>query len=254
MYADKIFLRAAEARAGDVLIERLSERDKEFHFQDWFKSRLDEEQEDSGLQFEDGGRNSYPDFRLVRHLEGFEVKGLAYPGREADYDCNSQVPVGLHNGRSIYYVFGRYPKDPDGDSYPVLDLVICHGNLLNADSAYRHKNTSVPAFGSYGDLRIRDRKMYVAPTPFALLEGTAHQATLILPAESEPHGNLVQVGEFQRVEVDRIMSGYSFDFATNELEATFEPNPHSGRQHDFRAWRLGAAPASPEVKLAPKDD
>jgi hypothetical protein len=86
------------------------------------------------LNYDSPGRNTYPDFRLVRQTEGYELKGLAYPGRDASYDCNSQVPRGEHNGRSVYYVFGRYPKKPDGDTYPVLDLVICHGSFLNADS------------------------------------------------------------------------------------------------------------------------
>ena len=47
---------------------------------------------------------------MVEHTEGYEVKGLAYPGREANFDSNSQVPSGLHNGRTIFYVFGRYPR------------------------------------------------------------------------------------------------------------------------------------------------
>ncbi len=95
-------------------------------------------------------------------------KGLAYPGRTANFDSNSQVPSGFHNGRTVYYVFGRYPKKPDGKTYPVLDVVLCHGNFLNADHEYVHKNKSTKGFGSYGDILIRDRKMYVVPTPFHL--------------------------------------------------------------------------------------
>lgn len=64
---------------------------------------------------------------------GYEVKGLGWPGREANYDCNSQVPRGIHNGRTIYYVFGRYPSGADENEYPVIDLIICHGNFLNSD-------------------------------------------------------------------------------------------------------------------------
>lgn len=74
------------------------------------------------MYYETGGSNSYPDFRMVNLAEGYEVKGLAHPGRENNYDCNSQVPSGIHNGRTIFYVFGRYPAEPDGDSYPVEDL------------------------------------------------------------------------------------------------------------------------------------
>jgi hypothetical protein len=136
-----VFKRCVEAIRAGALIERVSSTDKEFHLQNWFKIRLEE----TGLNFELGGRNSYPDFRMVKSTDGYELKGLAYPGRDASFDSNSQVPTGFHNGRTVYYVFGRYPKQPDGASYPVLDLVLCHGDFLNADHEYVHKNKSVKA-------------------------------------------------------------------------------------------------------------
>ncbi|GAN82214.1 hypothetical protein Aam_178_004 [Acidocella aminolytica 101 = DSM 11237] len=40
-----------------------------------------------------------------------------------------------------------------------------HGDFLNADHNYAHKNKSVKGFGTYSDIMIRDRKMYVAPPP-----------------------------------------------------------------------------------------
>ncbi len=104
----EVFARCVAAIHGHKLIERESRQDKEFHFQNWFKARLAE----TKLNFEVGGRNTYPDFRLVASTDGFEVKGLAYPGREANYDCNSQVRSGSHNGRTIFYVFGRYRLNP----------------------------------------------------------------------------------------------------------------------------------------------
>jgi hypothetical protein len=105
MNAAAVFKTCVEAiRQGD-LIEREGVSDKEFHFQRWFEKRL----KSMNLNFDQPGRNSYPDFRLVNSPEGFELKGLAYPGRDASYDCNSQVPCGEHNGRQVYYVFGRYP-------------------------------------------------------------------------------------------------------------------------------------------------
>ena len=110
MTANTIFKRCVESIRQGSLIVRESSTDKEFHFQNWFKARLVE----TGLNFEIGGRNSYPDFRMVATTDGYELKGLAYPGREASFDSNSQVPAGFHNGRTIYYVFGRYPKTPDG--------------------------------------------------------------------------------------------------------------------------------------------
>lgn len=234
-----IFLECVEAMQRGDLIERKDRSDKEFHFQNWFKRRL----ESVGLHFDSPGRNSYPDFRLVRFAEGFELKGLAYPGREATYDCNSQMPRGEHNGRQVYYVFGRYPKKPDGNRYPVLDLVVCHGSFLNADNAYVHKNKSFRGFGSYGDILVRDRKMYVAPTPFALAEGTAHRRTLILPEGHLAAGGIIEVGTLTRREVDRVVVAYSFDLRTNEIATTYVPNPHAGREHVFKAYRVSDDPA-----------
>jgi len=140
-------------------------------------------------------------------------------------------------------VFGRYPKEPDGNSYPVLDLVFTHGDFLNADHGYVHENKSVRGFGTYGDLMIRDRKMYVVPTPFRLADGLAHERTLILPAKLHPGEDFVQVGELVRREADHLIAAYSFDLRTNDLKAERIPNPHAGREHRFRAWRLGSSGA-----------
>ncbi len=99
-------MQSVKAIGDGVMIRRVSSSDKEFHFQNWFRDRM----QAVGEHIETGGRNSYPDFRMVNYTDGFEVKGLAYPGREASFDSNSQLPTGHHNGRTIYYVFGRYPK------------------------------------------------------------------------------------------------------------------------------------------------
>jgi len=72
--ASAIFKRCVRSIRDGALIEREQERDKEFHFQSWFGRRLDE----LGLNYDVPGRNAYPDFRLVQHAEGYELKGLAY--------------------------------------------------------------------------------------------------------------------------------------------------------------------------------
>jgi hypothetical protein len=233
MSVEVVFECCVKAIQEGSLIKRVSRSDKEFHFQHWFQARLRE----SGLHFEVGGRNQYPDIRMVASTDGYELKGLAYPGRHVDFDSNSQSPCGTHNGRTIYYVFGRYPKKPDGRKYPVLDLVICHGSFLNADHEYLHENKSVCGFGSYGDILIRDRKMYVVPTPFNLAAGLAHQQTLILPAEVNVGAALQEVGELRRKEAAELLVGYSFDLKSNELLPKWLPNPGAGRNHLFRAWR-----------------
>lgn len=236
-----IFKQCVMSTRSGTLINKVSTTDKEYHFQNWFRDRLAE----TGVSFEAGGRNSYPDFRLVATTDGYELKGLAYPGRDATFDSNSQVPTGFHNGRTIYYVFGRYPKNPDGDSYPVLDLVLCHGDFLNADHEYVHENKSVKGFGSYGDILIRDRKMYVVPTPFRLVQGLAHQQTLILPADVTTSRQFVMVGELCREETDKLIIGYRFNLQTNELEPQTIANPSAGRKHHFSAWRLKGSPKEP---------
>jgi hypothetical protein len=229
-----VFLACATAVREGTLIHRVSKHDKEFHFQNWFAGRLDEVR----APYDPPSRNTYPDFRLVELPEGYEVKGLQFPGREANYDSNSQVPTGHHNGREIYYFFGRYPKDPEEDDYPVIDLVACHGDFLNADHEYRHRNKSFKGFGTYGDIMVRDRKMYVAPTPFALTDGTTARITLLLPREMQGDSRLEAVGELVRVECERLVVGYKFDLRANELTPEYVENPGAGTPHHFVAYRV----------------
>lgn len=243
-----VFLACNKAIKRGRLIHRVSKSDKEFHFQDWFGGRLRELK----LHFDAPARNSYPDFRLVNLAEGYEVKGLAYPGREANYDSNSQVPTGFHNGRAIYYAFGRYPTEPDGDDYPVIDLVLCHGDFLNADHTYEHANRNVKGFGTYGDIMIRDRKMYVAPTPFALLEGATAQTTLVIPVETPTDPRLKPVGKLERVEAAKLVVGYRFDLRKNVLSPEYADNPGAGRVHRFVAYRpAGVEGPAVHMKLPP---
>lgn len=238
-----VFAECNDAVQRGVLIERVSRDDKEYHFQNWFSDRLDA----ISVRFDAPGRNTYPDFRLVASTVGFEIKGLAFPGRHANLDCNSQIPTGQHNGRTIYYVFGRYPKSVE-NTYPVLDLVICHGDFLNAHHDYVHKNDNFRGFGSYGDIMVRDRKMYVAPTPFGLLDGIDRQITLILPSGDSVDDRFQVVGEFERTETDTVVSKYTFDLTTNELTTTDVPNPTAGTVHRFRAYRVEGAPPT-EVRM-----
>ena len=220
----------------------MSRTDKEYHFQNWFQARLDA----CAVHYDRAGRNTYPDFALVEYTEGYETKGLAYPGRELSYDCNSQVPTGFHNGRDIFYVFGRYPPaDEAGDEYPVIDLVLCHGDFLNADHEYRHKNKSVKGFGSYGDIMIRDRKMYVAPTPYAIANGLTGTRTLILPVKWKAPKNMKAVGHIDRKEAANVVVGYAFDLKTNAMTPSTVPNPSAGRVHSFAAYRLEGDSANP---------
>ncbi|MBW4802110.1 hypothetical protein [Loigolactobacillus coryniformis] len=246
----EVFRSIALAFRRRVMIEQPSAQDKEFHFQNWVESRLEEFTTSTGIHFEASGRNVYPDFSLVEQTLGFEVKGLAYPGREKNYDANSDVPCGFHNGRSIYYVFGRYPKDThefplnaNGNrEYPVLDLMVVHGDFLNSQHGYVHKNKHVNGFGSYGDIMIRDRKMYVVPTPYFLTKGTYGTATLIQPSEiTTSSKDFVKVGTLSRTENDKQLSGYAFDLTSNRMTTQTIVNKNSGIKHTFDAYVLRSA-------------
>jgi hypothetical protein len=80
--------------------------------------------------------------------------------------------------------------------------------------------------------------MYVAPTPFALAEGTAHRRTLILPADHPVDNDLVEMATLTRREVESMAVAYNFDLRTNELQTSLVPNPNAGREHVFKAYRL----------------
>ena len=123
-------------------------------------------------------------------------------------------------------------------SHPVIDMVLCHGDFLNADHDYTHKNKSVKGFGSYGDIMIRDRKMYVAPTPYAIANGFTGTRTLVLPAGWEVPPTLKNVGQLDRVEATNVVVGYSFDLQSNTITPTTIQNPTAGRVHTFSAYRL----------------
>ncbi|MDP3818288.1 MAG: hypothetical protein Q8Q57_04740 [Methylotenera sp.] len=246
------------ANAG-FCIKQESDKDKEFHFQNWVGNRLDE----LSLNYDEVGRNTYPDYRLVDVPEGYEVKGLQSPGRIANYDSNSQVPSGSHRGRKIFYIFGLYPKsmlpypkDANGHrKYPLLDLVVCHGDFLNADHNYIHKNKNIKGFGTYGDIMIRDRKMYVPPTPFAITEGTGGFRTLIIPESMEREDDRFQVvGRLTRVEAEKIITAYTFNLQTNSLIAEEIDNPNAGKEHRFIACRLKGDPCNPvSIRTKPID-
>ena len=229
-----VFLRCTQAMRSGTPAVKASVGDKEFFFQRWVGARFAE----TTMNFDEGPRTGYPDFTLVHHAQGYEVKGLASPGRDKNFDCNSRLPSGIHNGRDIFYVFGRYPKTDDLE-VAVSDLVIVHGDFLDAQHEYIHKNKSIKGFGTYGDIQLRDRKMYVAPTPYALLEGVVGRRTLVVPEEGDIPDSLRQVGSLVRVEAERMLVGYSFDLRTNKLVGQWAPNPSAGVEHRFVALREG---------------
>ncbi|MFE8645910.1 hypothetical protein ACFX58_12580 [Sphingomonas sp. NCPPB 2930] len=230
----RIFLSLAHGFHNAVPIVRASQQDKEYHFQNWVKRRI----EAVGLQYQEISRHGYPDFVLADHLSGYEVKGLAHPGRVADFDCNSRLPLAECDGRTIYYIFGRYPNVREQE-FPVFDLVLCSASFLNAETENTNTNQSFRGAGSYGDILIRDRRMYVCATPYSLVDGTSGKATLIVERDIEnaPEA-LVRVGTLQRTEALEVVTGYSFDLQVNELTSNRGLNPNAGRAHEFSVYQI----------------
>jgi len=144
----------------------------------------------------------------------------------------------------VFYVFVRYPKEGRG-TYGVYDLVVCHGDFLNPTRDYVHRNQNVPNFGAYGDIMIRDRKMYVVRTPYALTAGLDGQRTLILPSGSDVPNGFQAVGTLKRQEADEVAVGYEFDLKQAKLRTISERNPNAGRLHTFTAYRLQGADRTP---------
>ena len=233
-------LRASERAIEAGIPTRRTPDDKEFHFQRWFAARI----EDAGFGTVDAGRNTYPDFPIDDINEAYEVKGITQGSRENDFDCNSALPSGEHNGDDVMYAFGRYQKVRDGGENPrVLDIAIVHGALLNAGGDYVAANKSMRVVGSYGDVLLRDRKMYVAYTPFRLLTNMKNHCTLVLPSgwpgvPADAH----RIGEFIRTEAEEILVGYEADLRANTLTGR-STNPNAGTSPSVRSLDLRSFPS-----------
>lgn len=242
----RLFLSIAHAVQNFVPGVKGSSSDKEFHFQKWVEMRL----RAAELAYHSNGRNSYPDFFLDDFAVGFEVKGNEYPGRGA-WDMNSKIPLAQHKGSKVFYVFGRYSHDTDGQTI-LRDVVLCAATFLNAATEDGNENDSIWGAGSYGDILIRDRRMYVAYAPYSLTTGTDGHTTLILdaPADNLP-SVLLKVGELERVESEEIVTSYSFDLTANLLTGVKIPNPNAGRVHRFAAFKIGVEAKTPVKSVVP---
>jgi hypothetical protein len=212
----EIFRRCEAAVLGEVRTHRL-QNDKEFHFQNWVYERILE----AGYSSSTVGRNTYPDFPISESDESYEVKGITAGSRERDFDSNSALPSGQHSGKKVYYIFGRYENPSQGGG-----------------SAFVADNKSMRVLGTFGDILLRDRKMYAPYTPYKLLSGLRGRCTLIARSDAQPPQDLFdEVGRFGRQEAEQILVGYRADLKANTLLGEFEDNPNSGAWHDFVAYR-----------------
>lgn len=234
-----IFLEAANAVANGVHMLPRSKDDKEYFPQDWFAARVAA----VGLPQAAQGRNSYPDFWVgdAAHSprEGFEVKSLAFAnGRPArsDFDSNSTIPSGQKHGHDVFLVFFLYTGS-GANPRPVHSLTIAHADLINADHAVAaaHLNEGVQGFGTFGEGFIRNRKMYVFPTPYTIDPSGLSRCRLIVPAAwAVNDGRLQKVGTLNRVVAGTELSSYHIhlDGVTPAASIT-HPRADAGKVHSF---------------------
>jgi len=210
-----------------------SANDKEYFAQDWFIDRL----KALGVEFEQQGRNSYPDFWVGKDdaRDGFEIKSLAFTGGKParkDIDFNSTIPSGRKQGANIFLVFFLYTGG-GADERPVHSISVAHGDLLNADHALadEHLNVAVHQFGSFADGFIRNRKMYVFPHPIAIDPDGLGKHHLIVP-----HEWAVRDKRLRKVKtIDRVIAPETVDSYTirlrgrDEAEVNSKPAPDAGK-------------------------
>lgn len=137
-------------------------------FSQWFRDQPTFENINAHL-------GTHPDIVITEtsYIEGYELKSAR--SRNAQVQYNSTPPCGTmsYGNRRIkgFYVFADYNLDTSQEVGHLQDLVIVDGDFINSDYALveRHRTDYEPC-GSYGDGRIRHRRMYHFPNPMSLLE------------------------------------------------------------------------------------
>ena len=216
-----------------------SASDKEFFAQDWIQARLDE----LDYTYVISGRNTYPDFWIGEGKDrfGLEVKSLSSSGgrpARKDFDTNSTIPGGEKQGSPIFTAFFLY-TGTGSDPRPIQSLSVVHGDLLNAERDFVHENKAIHGFGSYGEAFIRDRKMYVFPTPFTIIPSLLGKVRLVIPSGLQLDSTIPPLGKLEEVTrrwVDDRVIGYRIDLVSNVASPETEPSPRRGQEMNFEVW------------------
>jgi hypothetical protein len=132
---------------------------------------------------------------------------------------------------------------------PFLDVFVRCAQGLGSGKLITRESRQDKEF-HFQIMLIRGRKRYVAPTPFALTVGTAHNQTLILPTGWRADSRLREVGLLVRHEPEKLVIGYALDTRANTLVPELVDNPSAGREHSFSAFRLKGA-GGEEVAVRP---
>jgi len=235
-HAVDIFCEMAQACRRGVRMKPRSLNDKEYFAQDWFIERLNA----VGVEYEQQGRNSYPDFWVggSQDVEGYEIKSLAVvkgkPARTT-IDFNSTIPSGRKEGRDVFLVFFLY--EGTGAERAVHSVSVAHGDLINSDHALadEHLNVAVHDFGAFADGFIRNRKMYVFPHPITIDPTGLARLRLIVPTSWKmADRRLKRVRRIERKVAAQTVDRYTIRLrGKGEAEVTKTRAADAGRALEF---------------------
>jgi len=160
----------------------------------------------------------------------FTETGKGVPCRTT-IDFNSTVPCGREDyrgkfGRYIslrgrplvtFYALGLY-GEVEGEAR-ILSFLLVDGNYINRDYSLhrRHRNVSRGGFGSYGDGRIRERKMYIFPNP--LTDPDLVGSVSLIVEHGGMHEHFPQL-EMMDEKVKRTPEGKGYTFFVYRLRPT----------------------------------
>jgi len=139
--------------------------------------------------------------------------------------------------------------DKSKSGQPFLDVFVRCAQGVGAGKLIARESRQDKEF-HFQIMLIRGGKRYVAPTPFALTVGTAHNQTLILPTGCRVDSRFREAGRLVRHEPEKLVIGYAFDPRANTLVPELVDNPSAGREHSFSAFRLKGADGE-EVAIRP---
>jgi hypothetical protein len=137
MTAHTIFQQCVEAIRQGVLIERESAQTKSS-----ISKIVSRSTHRDRLNFEARRPKFLSRFSNGATTEGYEIKGLLIPAAMLRSIQTVRFLQALIMGEVFTMCLADTRRKPDGNRYPVLDLVICHGAFLNADHEYVHKTST----------------------------------------------------------------------------------------------------------------
>jgi hypothetical protein len=236
---------AARAR---IPVRARGGHDKEFGVQDWVETAL----RTSDATITPSPRNTHPDLwyadgtgRVAVEVKSLEERADGRACRR-DIDFNSTAPTQTVDGDRCLLTFVT-SRPVAGERH--VGTVCVADMAVISDAAPDAPNSSLVGAGSWGDGRIRNRRMYVFDHPVTLcasynidirgyLSAIFDSTTIDTGTQTllEQH-DFEPVGTITRRAPDLIVVSYSVSCEDGTLTAHHAPNPRAGATSEFVVWR-----------------